>query len=370
MTPAASRLVWIDIAKGLCLIAVVTLYTTTHVTEGLGRTSWMQAWVAFAQPFRMPDFFFVSGLLLGRVIDRPWRPYLDRKVLHYLWFFVVWSLLYFVLRLGAGQALHDGRSAGEEFVKSMTWGPFAMLWFLQMLPVYLVLTKLLRRIPWPAVLFAAAVWHWLPIDTPWTQIDRAGERFVFFFAGYALAAPVERFAGWVQRRPGPAWALIAAWALGNGVLVAGGWAAVHPLPLLLGLAGALGVIAVAVQLQGRAPGRLLAHLGAQSLPIFVGFFLPMAALTRVWLTATWGTSWRDFDAGVLALLLAAASIATALAAERLARGTRLAWFYDRPAWARLREPSAPREAAQPVTPAGSPHEQQRAARIGGHPQEG
>ena len=38
--------------------------------------------VAFAKPFRMPDFFLLSGLFLSRVIDRDWKTYLDRKVVH------------------------------------------------------------------------------------------------------------------------------------------------------------------------------------------------------------------------------------------------------------------------------------------------
>ncbi len=33
----------------------------------------MHAVVAFAKPFRMPDFFMISGLFLARVIDRDWR---------------------------------------------------------------------------------------------------------------------------------------------------------------------------------------------------------------------------------------------------------------------------------------------------------
>jgi uncharacterized membrane protein YcfT len=338
MNRAEPRLVWIDIAKGFCLVAVVTMYSTIHVTEGLGRTSWMQAWVAFAAPFRMPDFFLVSGLLLGRVIDRPWRDYLDRKVVHYLWFFVVWSVLYFGLR-----AATDGIAEGEhgvEFLKSMTWGPFAMLWFIQMLPVYLVLTKLLRRVPWPWVLAGAAVWHWLPIDTPWTQVDRAGERFVFFYAGYALAPWIVRFAAWMAERPRAAWRLIAVWALVNGTLVALGWSHTHPMPLLLGLAGAMGVVAISVQLQGHRLGRLLERLGAWSLPIFLGFLLPLSALNRGWLALTEGSTARTFDAGLLSLLLAAASIACALLGWWLLRSTRLGWLYERPQWARLTRPPA------------------------------
>jgi uncharacterized membrane protein YcfT len=34
----------------------------------------MGALVAFAKPFRMPDFFLISGLFLARVIGRPVRP--------------------------------------------------------------------------------------------------------------------------------------------------------------------------------------------------------------------------------------------------------------------------------------------------------
>lgn len=332
---------WIDVAKGFCIVAVVTLYTTTHITEGLGRQSWMQAWVAFAQPFRMPDFFFLSGILLGRVIDRPWLDYLDRKVAHYLWFFFLWSAVFFALRAATDGPAGMERGLGAEFVKTMTWGPFAMLWFIQMLPFYFVLTKLLHWIPWPIVLVAAAVWHWLPIDTPWTQVDRAGERYVFFFAGYALAPRVIRFAAWAGERPRQAWSLIAVWVVLNAAFVWRGWAPVHPMPLVLGLAGAVGVIAVAVQLQRHGVGRLLQQLGARSLPIFLGFFLPMVALERLWFVATRGTPWRAFDAGLLSLLLAAASIGLALLGWKLLRGSWAYWFYERPAWARLKSPESP-----------------------------
>ena len=43
--------------------------------------------VAFAKPFRMPDFFLISGPFLGQVIARDWRMFLDRKVVHFAYFF-------------------------------------------------------------------------------------------------------------------------------------------------------------------------------------------------------------------------------------------------------------------------------------------
>lgn len=340
----AARHAWMDTAKGLCIVAVVSMYTTLHVTLGLESASWMAYWVEFARPFRMPDFFFISGLLLGRVIHRPWPRFADRKVVHYLYFFVLWALLYFGARLAVGHVGADAEAIGAAFVKEMTWGPFAMLWFIQLLPFYLVLTRLLRHVPWPLVLAAAALWHLAPIDTPWTQVDRAGERFVFFYGGYALAHGVFAFADWAARRRVAAAAAVALWLLFNGALVFKGVADLPGVELLLGFLGAFGVIALAVLLQPWRAAAWLRVCGERSLPIFLGFYLPMSALMNLWLVLGPPT---DVDAGLLALLLAAASIALALLAFRLLRRTRLRWLYERPAWARLEPETRSDDSAAP-----------------------
>ena len=38
----------------------------------------------------MPDFFLISGLFLAARIDRPWPAYLDTKVVHFAYFYVLW----------------------------------------------------------------------------------------------------------------------------------------------------------------------------------------------------------------------------------------------------------------------------------------
>ena len=332
--PPGARHPWLDTAKGICIVAVVTMYTCLHVSEALGSVSWLQYWVDFARPFRMPDFFFISGLLLHKVIDRPWPQFADRKVLHYLYFFVVWSLLYFAARELSGRPPDDGRSSTAEFIKVMTWGPFAMLWFIQMLPFYLVLTRLLRRVPWPLVLAGAVLWHLAPIDTPWTQVDRAGERYVFFFAGYVFARATFAYAGWVSAHRRAGLCGILAWAIVNEACVLWGLAAHPAAGIVLGFAGALGVIATAVLLQPLRGAGWLRACGEHSLPIYVGFYLPMSLLLNVLLHVTRPHPPVPFDPGTLALLLAAVSIAVALGVERRLRHTWLGWLYARPRWAR------------------------------------
>ncbi len=70
MTSDAARVAWVDYAKGFCIIMVVTMHSTLGVEKAADATGWMNYVVAFATPFRMPDFFMISGLFLARVIER------------------------------------------------------------------------------------------------------------------------------------------------------------------------------------------------------------------------------------------------------------------------------------------------------------
>ena len=78
-----SRIDWVDYAKGICIVMVVMMHSTLGMELAAGREGFMHHAVEFARPFRMPDFFLISGLFLARVIDRARRDYLDRKVPHF-----------------------------------------------------------------------------------------------------------------------------------------------------------------------------------------------------------------------------------------------------------------------------------------------
>src|SRR5215217_6396132 len=94
------RVPWVDTAKGLCIILVVMMHATLGVGEAMGGEGFMHQVVAFARPFRMPDFFLVSGLFLARVIDRDWKAYADRRVVHFLYFYLLWLVIQSALKYG------------------------------------------------------------------------------------------------------------------------------------------------------------------------------------------------------------------------------------------------------------------------------
>ena len=72
MPPSRDRVDWVDYAKGFCIVMVVMMHSTLGVEAAAGQQSWMHLAVAFAKPFRMPDFFLISACVISsfRTISR------------------------------------------------------------------------------------------------------------------------------------------------------------------------------------------------------------------------------------------------------------------------------------------------------------
>ena len=100
MTGVSRRLEWVDMAKGLSIFLVVMMYAASSVGEDTGGVGVLHWAIAFATPFRMPEFFLISGLFLSQVIDRPWRAYADRRVVQYLYFYALWAVIHIVFKVG------------------------------------------------------------------------------------------------------------------------------------------------------------------------------------------------------------------------------------------------------------------------------
>jgi uncharacterized membrane protein YcfT len=321
---AGERVGWVDYAKGICIVMVVMMHSTLGIEQAAGEQSWMHALVAFAKPFRMPDFFLISGLFLARVIDRDWRRYLDRKVVHFLYFYALWVTIQFALK-APGLAGEMGAAGVAKLYLLSYVEPFGTLWFIYLLPVFFVVTKLTRGIPPLAIFLAAAAFEAAPIETGWTMIDEFASRFVYFFIGYWLATNFFALARWVQDNPAPTFAALPIWAAANGALVFAGYAGLPGVSLALGLAGAVAVISVAALLARASLFDLLRHAGEHSIVVYLAFFLPMAA-TRTVLLKTDIVA----DLGTVALIVTAMGVMVPLVLYWFVRGTWFDFLFRRP----------------------------------------
>ncbi len=183
------RVDWVDYAKGFCIVFVVMMHSTLGVETATGQTGWLHPVVAFALPFRMPDFFLISGLFLATVIDRPWRQYLDRKVVHFAYFYLLWMTIQFAFK--APLFAQDYGVAGllHMYLLSLI-DPFGTLWFIYLLPIFFVVIKLTKRVPVPVVWLAAAALEIAHVDTGWMVPDEFAARFVYCYTGYVMAQPL------------------------------------------------------------------------------------------------------------------------------------------------------------------------------------
>jgi len=325
---AKQRVDWVDYAKGICIIMVVMMHSVLGVEKAAGETGFMHVLVAFAKPFRMPDFFLISGLFLSLVIDRDWRNYLDRKVIHFAYFYVLWVTIQFGFKAPGVAAETSWPEAGLMYLESFI-EPFGTLWFIYLLPIFFVVTKLSRE--WRSatgpyvVLGAAAVLEMAHVATGWTVIDEFCARFVYFYAGYLFAGQVFALSDRARARPVAALAALAIWLLVDGGLVAAGASEWPVISLTLGFAGAIAIVTAATLLARARVLNGLRFCGEHSIVIYLAFFLPMATMRTLLLRTE-----IIHDIGAISLIVTVAGVLGALAIWRIALAAKADFLFERP----------------------------------------
>jgi uncharacterized membrane protein YcfT len=323
--PAHGRIDWVDYAKGICIVMVVMMHSVLGVELAAGKTGFMHLLVAFAKPFRMPDFFLISGLFLPLVIDRDWRTYLDRKVVHFAYFYVLWVTIQFGFKAPGFAAEAGWAHAGYLYLESFI-EPFGTLWFIYLLPIFFVVTKATRRMPPLLIWGVAALLESAHIVTGWTAIDEFCARFVYFYSGYLFASYVFAMSDRARAHPRLALAALAIWAIIDGGLVMAGCSEWPLISLFLGLAGACAIVTLATLLARMHWLTSLRFCGEHSIVIYLAFFLPMAATRTLLLRAA-----PFHDVGTIGLIVTIAGVAGALLIWRIALKAGATFLFERPA---------------------------------------
>jgi len=338
---ASGRVDWVDYAKGICIVMVVMMHSVLGVEAAAGQTGFMHLVVMFAKPFRMPDFFLISGLFLPVVIDRDWRTYLDRKVVHFAYFYVLWVTIQFGFKAPSFAAETSWSHVGFLYLESFI-EPFGTLWFIYLLPVFFVVTKATRRMPSLPIWGLAALLEMAHVATGWTVIDEFCARFVYFYSGYLFADYVFALSDRARARPALALAVLALWALVDGSLVKYGFSEWPLISLALGVAGACAIITIGTLLARAHWLSFLRFFGEHSIVIYLAFFLPMAT-TRTLLLKTG----LIHNIGAVSLVVTIVGVAGALAIWWIALRAGANFLFERPPafWI------APKKAGKALQPA-------------------
>lgn len=176
-----SRDSWADFAKGLTIILVVMMHSTLGVELATGKSAFMADIVAFARAFRMPLFFAISGLFAASAIHRLWSRFADTKLIHFAYFYVLWSVLQIGARLVfAGQGNHE-ISWQQLFLIPIE--PFGTIWFIYVLPFFFLIARFVRSQRAGYVLCLAGLLSPFQTNTGWIAFDATTKYLFFFLAG-------------------------------------------------------------------------------------------------------------------------------------------------------------------------------------------
>jgi uncharacterized membrane protein YcfT len=337
------RLLWPDVAKGVCIVLVVLWHVIMKQYLQIGwksSTPLPGAWGAAGElllPLRMPLFFAISGFFAARAVNRPWRVVARSRVAKFFYLYVLWlSVHTVVLSFFPGFATEHAGSV-LEFVAQLTITP-TNLWYLFALAVYFVLAKLSRRLPfWVPLAIAFVVSATASAGLVATPGDRGGlyQNLLFFLVGIYGTSLVKRIAveaSWLRL------ALVGLPYLGVLVVVEhfdlkttfGLW------PVLSLVAIVLGVTAAALVTRWEKPANAIASIGRRTLPIYV-IHLPLVAVLDAVLRdplSSLGPAAQLVVAVADPVVLVAVIVALCLLLQRILPS---AWVFDLPS-RRTREP--------------------------------
>ncbi|MBL4786413.1 MAG: acyltransferase family protein [Cohaesibacteraceae bacterium] len=344
MAKAVQRVDWIDLTKGVTIILVVMMHSVLGVEKAVGYDGWMHVIVEFARPFRIPLFFLVAGLFLHRSINSNWRIFLDRKVLNFFYFYVLWVTIQFAFKGLNFIQIYGVEGAIQQYLLTFI-EPFGTLWFIYVLPLFYIATKLLRRAPAVLVLVSAATLHIAggvalqgEAYQDGTLIKEFADRFFFFLVGYYASSFVFNFAKSARETPVSAIVGFAAWALTNGWIVWMGYAQIPLMSLLLGIAGSFSVIALISVMSSLKITGFLRYCGERSLIIYLAFFLPMVVTRIVLIKIAPG-----LDAGTMSFIVMSVAVISPLVLKMIIDKLKIGKFlFVRPRFVSLDRRKSPR----------------------------
>ena len=270
--------------------------------------------------------------------------------MHFFYFYALWLTIQFAFKAPGIMAEAGWEGLVRQYLVAYV-EPWGTLWFIYHLALFLLVTRLLKDVPWLIVWVGAAALEIAHINTGSVLVDEFASRFVYFYTGYVFARHVFRLAEEATADRSIAITGLALWAVVHGVIVFAGYGDWPFISLALGFAGALAIVTLATVLAQSAALPALRWLGEHSIVVYLAFFLPMAVSRAVLLKTGIIT-----DIGTISVLVTLSGIAGSVLFYAFVQWTGWGKFlFERPLWAHIDRPTrrakAPADRPEAMVPA-------------------
>jgi fucose 4-O-acetylase-like acetyltransferase len=290
------RVTWIDAARGIGIVLVVY----GHAIRGqiaahlLPNSPVMQLQDSVIYAFHMPLFFFLSGLVSGRVLEGRRLNFVQSRMITLVYPYFLWSIIQ--IALSSAASAYANTPHGWSDFQAILWRPVGQFWFLYALALCQAALLLPRRAFYGLLPFAIAL---KLAFGDGNMLLRAAGFLPFFALGVWLTA------SWTTRMLAPRSTAAILFTAGTCSFAALAFAEMrldptqvgYPFRTLTAFAGVLMTVGLARLATGQID--LLTKLGRVSMPIFLMHVIAAAAVRS-------GLKALHFEEPVIALLIVAA----------------------------------------------------------------
>lgn len=180
----AKRIIYLDIAKAICIILVVIGHFNPQQSP-----IWWKEIVKFIYSFHMPLFLFASGLIYisTKKAEQPYISFIRNKIFRLMIPYFSTSIIIIILKLSAGNNIYvENPKTFMSFIRMLyypeagffLWFIWALWWMFVILPIFK--TKKSRLI----LFLASLALHYLPYTfTPIFCLEQFRDMFVYFMFG-------------------------------------------------------------------------------------------------------------------------------------------------------------------------------------------
>ncbi len=348
METARPRIEWMDLVRGFAVILVVLFHSVVHmqsITRGEPVSDvWFTA-MNVLEPFRMPMFFLVSGMLATGAIARPWKMS-RRRTYGTTYLYILWSAIFFTV---VAMYFNSGFAAAlSQFPRELLVGSSGY-WYLYAVLLYFIIAKLFRRYPaWIIVgvavilnLLRGSVAQWnrdfmVGIDAG-SAMTSIVTNLVFFLIGVYYKELLTQ----IMRRSSWLWvAVLLVPAISYGI-----WRSDHPsmweqtfLPISLAWIVAASMASYLL-VRWEAPRKFGTYFGGRTLPIFVVQFPLLMCLASYLHNNNPAYLQNPIGQLLFPIVVTSLLVAIALLLYGATRNNIGKYLFEAPAWA-VREPSA------------------------------